>query len=170
MRTLGNILWLLLGGLWMALGYIFSGIVMFLLVVTIPFGIQAMKLGMFTLWPFGRTLVKRSDAGAASFLGNVLWFLLAGWWLALGHLVSAIVLAVTIIGIPFAVAHGKLALAALFPFGREIVPLSTLAEPAGAISVDRPTIERRGPAQLPPTSTSAPVGGDPELPPGERSA
>jgi uncharacterized membrane protein YccF (DUF307 family) len=121
MKTLLNIIWLVLSGVWLAIGYALAGIVMFILIITIPFGVQAFKLAGYSLWPFGRTIVKRPDAGAASVIGNVLWLLLAGWWLALLHLVSAVLLAVTIIGIPLALANVKLVPAALWPFGREIV-------------------------------------------------
>ena len=143
MRIIGNIIWLLIGGLEMAIAYFFAAAIMVLLIVTIPFGLQALKLASFTLWPFGRTLVERADAGAASFVGNVLWFLLAGWWLALGHVITALVLFVTIIGIPFGVAHLKLAGTALWPFGREIVPVSDLGMNEGAITVSTPPLSSR---------------------------
>lgn len=125
MRTLGNILWLIFGGLLMALSYALAGLVMFLLLFTIPFGIQAFKLAGFALWPFGRVMVEIPDrrSGCASTVGNVVWVLLAGIWLAIGHLVWALLLAITIIGIPFAVANVKLAAAALVPFGRTVVSL-----------------------------------------------
>ncbi|MFL5868550.1 MAG: YccF domain-containing protein [Thermoleophilaceae bacterium] len=121
MRTLLNIIWLLLSGLWLAIGYALAGIVMFILIVTIPFGVQAFKLASFSLWPFGRTVVKKPTAGGGSVIANVLWLLLAGWWIALGHLVTALALAVTIIGLPLAWANVKLVPVALWPFGREIV-------------------------------------------------
>jgi uncharacterized membrane protein YccF (DUF307 family) len=120
-RTVLNIIWLVLSGLWLAIGYAFAGLIMCILIITIPFGIQSFKLAGYALWPFGRTVVKRTDAGAVSVSGNILWLLLAGWWLALLHLVSAVFLAVTIIGIPLAIANVKLVPAALWPFGREIV-------------------------------------------------
>jgi uncharacterized membrane protein YccF (DUF307 family) len=107
--------------LWLAIGYALAGIVMFILIVTIPFGVQAFKLASFSLWPFGRTVVKKPTAGGGSVIGNVLWLLLAGWWIALGHLVTALALAVTIIGLPLAWANVKLVPVALWPFGREIV-------------------------------------------------
>ncbi|MFN2524806.1 MAG: YccF domain-containing protein [Actinomycetota bacterium] len=135
MRTIGNVIWLLFAGLWLALAYAAAALAMFLLIITIPFGVQAIKLASFSLWPFGRTLVKKESAGAGSVLGNLLWLLLAGWWLALVHLTSAIILALTIIGIPFAVAQTKLAATALWPFGREIVPLSAVAGGEGTIVV-----------------------------------
>src|SRR6476620_11859444 len=96
---------------------------MLILIITIPFGLQAFKIASFTIWPFGRTLVKRPDAGAASAIGNVLWFILAGWWLALAHLIASVLLAITVIGIPLAMANLKLVMVSLLPFGREVVPI-----------------------------------------------
>jgi uncharacterized membrane protein YccF (DUF307 family) len=123
MRLILNIVWLVLGGLVMALGWLVAGILMCVLIITIPFGLQAFKIAGFALWPFGRTLVKRADAGFPSAIGNVIWFVLAGWWLALGHLISAVLLAITIIGIPLAVGHLKLIGVSLTPFGRVVVPI-----------------------------------------------
>jgi uncharacterized membrane protein YccF (DUF307 family) len=122
MRTLLNIIWLLLSGIWMALLYTFAALVMFVLIITIPFGVQALKLAGFVLWPFGRVVVRRTDAGAGSVIGNILWFVLVGWWLALAHLITAVALGITIIGLPLAVANLKLIPMALVPFGREVVP------------------------------------------------
>jgi uncharacterized membrane protein YccF (DUF307 family) len=128
MRTLGNILWLIFGGIAMAIGYAVAGIVMFLLIITIPFGIQAFKLAGFALWPFGRVMVEiPGKGGCATTIGNVIWVVLAGIWLALGHLVAALFLAITIIGIPFAIANVKLAGAALVPFGRTVMSQSQAA-------------------------------------------
>jgi len=142
MRTLLNIIWLVLSGLWLAIGYAIAGLVMCLLIVTIPFGLQAFKLAGYALWPFGRTVVKRVDAGAPSVLGNVLWLILAGWWLALGHLATALLLALTIIGIPLAVANIKLVPIALWPFGREIVRSD---EVTTAVDRYRDAVAVRGP-------------------------
>ena len=135
LRFIGNILWLILGGLVMAIGYVIAGIIMFIFIITIPFGVQAFKLAGFTLWPFGRTLVRRPGHHALSVVGNVLWFIFAGWWLFLGHVIAAVLNAITIIGIPFAVAHIKLGVACLTPFGREVVPISELAPGQGAVAV-----------------------------------
>lgn len=121
MRTLLNIIWLVLCGWWMALLYVIAGILMCVLIITIPFGLQAFKLAGFMLWPFGRTVVRRPGAGAGSFIGNVLWVVLVGWELAIGHLVSAFLLGITIIGIPLALANLKLVPISLFPFGRTVV-------------------------------------------------
>ena len=121
----------------MALGYLVAALIMFVLIITIPFGVQALKLASFSLWPFGRTLVRKPTAGVGSVLGNLIWLVFAGWWIAVGHVATALVLAVTIIGIPFAVAHIKLAITALWPFGSEIVPISSLQPGQEAIVVDR---------------------------------
>jgi uncharacterized membrane protein YccF (DUF307 family) len=124
MRTILNIIWLILSGFWLFVGYMLAGIVMCILIITIPFGIQAFKLAKFSLWPFGRTVVKKDTAGAGSVIGNIIWLILAGWWLALMHIITAVALAITIIGIPLAVANLKLVPVALWPFGREIVESS----------------------------------------------
>jgi len=136
MRILLNVIWLIFGGLPLALGYALAGLLMCILIITIPFGIQAFKMASFTIWPFGRTLIKREEAGAGSVIGNVIWILLAGWWLAIGHLVTAVVQAITIIGIPLAIANVKLIPISLWPFGREIVSVEEarrLAEPDGYV-------------------------------------
>lgn len=123
MRTVLNVIWLLLCGIWLAIGYVLAGVVCCLLIVTIPFGIASFRIADFTLWPFGRKLVRRHDAGAPSTIGNVIWIIFAGWWLALAHLTTAVALALTIIGIPLAVANLKLIPVSLVPLGRQIVPL-----------------------------------------------
>jgi uncharacterized membrane protein YccF (DUF307 family) len=122
-RLLLNLIWLVFGGLWLALGYAVVALVMFILIITIPFGIAATRLALFCLWPFGRTLVRRPDAGAGSLIGNVIWFLLAGWWLALAHLISGVAMCLTIIGIPLGLANFKLIPVSLTPFGRDIVDI-----------------------------------------------
>ena len=121
MRLLLNILWFVLAGVWLAIGYAFAALICFILIITIPFGVAALRIGMFALWPFGRTVVRRPDAGAASAVGNVLWFVLCGWWLALGHLISGVLLCITLIGIPLGLANFKLIPVSLLPFGRDIV-------------------------------------------------
>lgn len=131
MRTLLNIIWLVLCGFWMAMLYVIAGVVMCVLIITIPFGLQAFKLAGFMLWPFGRTVVRRPDAGAGSVIGNVLWVVLVGWELAIAHLVTAFLLAITIIGIPLALANLKLVPVSLLPFGRTVVPADQAAA-AGA--------------------------------------
>src|SRR3954465_12765579 len=89
-----NILWFALAGLWLAIGYAFAALICFILIITIPFGVAALRIGIFALWPFGRTVVRRPDAGAGSAIGNVLWFVLCGWWLALGHLITGVLLCI----------------------------------------------------------------------------
>ncbi len=120
MRFILNIIWLLFGGLFLALGYALAGLICFLLVVTIPFGIAAFRIANYTLWPFGRDLVRRPTAGVASTAGNVIWFIVAGWWLALGHITTAIAQFVSIIGIPLGLANLKLVPVSLFPLGHEV--------------------------------------------------
>ena len=121
MRVLLNVIWLIFGGLVLALGYAVAALVMFILIITIPFGIASARIALFCLWPFGRTIVRRPDAGAGSIVGNVIWFILAGWWLVLGHLVTGVLMCITIIGIPLGIANFKLIPVTLTPFGREIV-------------------------------------------------
>ena len=122
LRLVLNIIWLVLAGFWLAIGYALVGVVMCILIITIPFGIASFRLANFVLWPFGRTLVTRPGADAPSTIGNVIWFLLAGLWIAIAHIVTGIALCITIIGIPFGWANIKLAAVALFPLGKEIVP------------------------------------------------
>jgi uncharacterized membrane protein YccF (DUF307 family) len=122
MRVIGNVLWLLIAGLWMAIAYVLSGVIQCLTIIGIPFGIQSFKLAGYALWPFGRVVVQRNDRDQAlSCLGNVLWFVLSGLWLAIGHVITGVLLCLTIIGIPFGVASFKLAGLALVPFGKMIV-------------------------------------------------
>ncbi|WP_030174425.1 YccF domain-containing protein [Streptomyces sp. NRRL S-813] len=116
-----NILWLVCCGFWMAIGYLIAALICFILIITIPFGIASLRIAGFVLWPFGRTTVERPGAGAGSFIGNVIWVIFAGWWLALGHLVTSIPLFVSIIGIPFGWANLKLIPISLLPLGREVV-------------------------------------------------
>ncbi|WP_395726202.1 YccF domain-containing protein [Nakamurella sp.] len=123
MRVLLNIIWLVLCGFWMFLGYILAGIVACILIITIPFGIASFRIAGFALWPFGRTMANRPGAGAPSFIGNVIWFIVAGLWLAIGHLVTGLALCITIIGIPLAIANFKLIPISLAPLGKEVVRL-----------------------------------------------
>lgn len=121
MRVIGNILWFILAGLWLAIGYLVAGIVMCILIITIPFGVASFRLAGYALWPFGRVVVRKPTAGAASVIGNIIWFLLAGWWLALAQVAFGLVLCITIIGIPFGIASFKMAALAVAPLGKEIV-------------------------------------------------
>ena len=131
MRFLLNVIWLVLCGFWMAILYVIAGVIMCVLIITIPFGLQAFKLAGFILWPFGRTVVRRPDAGGGSFIGNILWLVLVGWELAIGHVLTAIALTITLIGIPLAIANLKLVPISLLPFGRVVVPVDEAAA-AGA--------------------------------------
>ncbi|QEC49411.1 YccF domain-containing protein [Baekduia soli] len=132
MRLLLNLVWLVLAGVWMALAYALAALICFVLIITIPFGVAALRIALFALWPFGRTVVRRPDAGLASGIGNVLWLVLCGWWLALGHLVTGIALCLTIIGIPLGLANFKLIPVSLLPLGREIVDVDRAGP--GAVS------------------------------------
>jgi uncharacterized membrane protein YccF (DUF307 family) len=125
MRPILNIIWLLFGGLWMAIGYLAAALISFLLIVTIPFGFAALRIASYALWPFGRTIVDKPTAGTGVLVGNVVWILLFGWWLAIGHLLSAAAMAITIIGIPLALANLKLIPVSLMPLGKEIVPVGS---------------------------------------------
>jgi uncharacterized membrane protein YccF (DUF307 family) len=125
-----NILWIVFGGLWMAVGWVIAGIIMAITIIGLPWAWAAFNIAFYTLLPFGQKAVSRAEytgqedigTGALGMIGNIIWLVLAGWWLALGHLLTAIVLAITIIGIPFAWAHLKLAGLALWPIGKMIVP------------------------------------------------
>ncbi|MBV9514487.1 MAG: YccF domain-containing protein [Mycobacteriaceae bacterium] len=123
MRLILNIIWLIFGGLWLALGYLLAAVVCFLLIITIPFGIAALRIASYALWPFGRTIIDKNGARPGALIGNILWVVLCGFWLAIGHIVSAIAMAVTIIGIPLALANLKLVPVSLLPLGKEIVPV-----------------------------------------------
>lgn len=122
MKALLNLIWLVFGGLWLALGYVVAGIICCVLIVTIPFGIASFRMAGYALWPFGRTVVDHPRAGAWSAIGNVIWVLVAGWWLVIGHLSTALAQAVTVVGIPLAVANLKMIPVSLLPLGKEIVP------------------------------------------------
>ena len=129
MKTLLNIIWFVLAGFWLWIAYAVAALVMCILIVTIPFGIASFRIANFAAWPFGRTYIDKPTAGAASMIGNVIWFVFAGLWIALAHVGTAIALAVTIIGIPLAWANLKMIPLALFPLRKEIVPEGALAPP-----------------------------------------
>ncbi len=134
MRTILNVLWLVLSGFWLALGYAVAGVVMCILIVTIPFGIASFRLAAYVLWPFGRTVVRRPDAGVASTIGNVIWFILVGLWMAIAHLLLGLLLCLTIIGIPLGLGNFKLAAVAIAPLGKDIVPTSDPRAALGTVS------------------------------------
>src|SRR5262249_5040845 len=120
-RFIGNVIWFVFAGLWEFIAYIFAAILCFILIITIPFGVAALRIAFFVVWPFGRTVVPQPDKGAGSVIGNVIWFFIAGWYLTLLHIVSGVLLCLTIIGIPLGLANFKMINVSLRPFGREIV-------------------------------------------------
>jgi uncharacterized membrane protein YccF (DUF307 family) len=125
MRLVLNIIWLIFGGLWLAAGYLVAALLSFLLIITIPFGFAALRIALYALWPFGRTIVDKPTAGDAALVGNVIWVVLFGVWLAIGHIVSAVAMAATIVGIPLALANLKLIPVSLMPLGKQIVPVGS---------------------------------------------
>jgi uncharacterized membrane protein YccF (DUF307 family) len=129
LRFILNIIWLVLCGFWMAIAYAIAGIicfVLFFLVVTIPFGIAAFRIAGYVLWPFGRSIERRAGAGVASLIGNIIWIILFGWELALGHLITGVLLCITIIGIPLGLANFKIIPISLVPLGVRVVPSGQL--------------------------------------------
>ena len=134
MRTILNLFWLVCSGVWLAIGYTFAGVVMCALIVTIPFGIASFRLAAFVLWPFGRTVVRKPNAGAASTIANAVWFLLVGVWMALAHLMLGALLCLTIVGIPLGIGNFKLAAVAIAPIGKQIVPTSDPRAEMGTVS------------------------------------
>ena len=115
MRLILNIIWLVFGGLWLALGYLLAAIVCFILIITIPFGIASLRIASYALWPFGRTIVDKPGTGAGALAGNIIWIVLLGWWL---------------VGIPLALANLKLIPVSLLPLGKDIVPVDETRVPA----------------------------------------
>ncbi len=126
MRLILNLIWLILCGWWIAILYFLAGIIAFILIITIPFGIAAWRIASYALWPFGRSIVRRPRAGIGSLIGNIIWVILLGWELALGHLISGVLLCLTIIGIPLGLANFKLIPISLLPLGVQIVPSDEL--------------------------------------------
>lgn len=134
-RALLNLVWLVLAGVELAIGYVIGGLLMMVTIIGIPFGLQAFKLAGFTLWPFGRAVVP-SDSGFLTGVGNVLWLVLVGWWLAAAHVVFGILLCLTIIGIPMGVASFRMASLALWPFGRKIIDRQSMSKlPEGSHTI-----------------------------------
>ncbi len=121
MRLILNIIWFVLAGFWLAISYTLVALLCFILIITIPLGVAALRIARYALWPFGREIVRQPGAGGGSMIGNVIWIVLFGWWLALEHLVTGIALCLTIIGIPLGLANFKLIPISLMPFGSEIV-------------------------------------------------
>ena len=126
-KTLLNLIWLVLAGCWLAVAYVVAAVLLAITIIGLPFAKQSLKLGGYALWPFGRALVQSPTRHKGlSVVGNVLWFVLAGWWLALGHVTTGVLLCLTIIGIPLGIGDIKMAGAALVPFGRQVVPAHEL--------------------------------------------
>ncbi|MCC5577651.1 YccF domain-containing protein [Microtetraspora sp. AC03309] len=130
MRTLLNVIWLVFAGVWLALGYVVAGIVCCILIITIPFGIASFRIAAYALWPFGRTVVRDPESGVLTAIGNVIWLVFAGLWLAIGHIVTAIPLFVSIIGIPLGIANLKMIPVSLLPLGARIVDADNPYYPA----------------------------------------
>jgi uncharacterized membrane protein YccF (DUF307 family) len=130
MRLILNLIWLIFGGLWLALGYLLAAIVCFVLIITIPFGFAALRIASYALWPFGRTIVEKPGEHPFAVIGNVIWVLLFGIWLAIGHVMTAAAMAATIIGIPLALANLKMIPISLVPLGKEIVSVDRKLERA----------------------------------------
>jgi uncharacterized membrane protein YccF (DUF307 family) len=158
LTVVGNILWLILCGIWMAILYYIGGLLGLILIITIPLGIQSFKLGNYVLWPFGRTVVTEPRASVVwSVVGNVIWLIVAGWWLALFHVALAVVFFITIIGIPFGIANLKLARLALLPFGATVVTeVPSDAQTIVAVPRLGPTAP---PQTAPPATSSMEIGG-----------
>lgn len=121
MRTILNVIWLVFAGLWLAIGYAVAGVICCILIITIPFGIASFRIASYALWPFGRTVVRDPDSGVFSALGNIIWCVVAGIWLAIGHVLTSIPLFVSIIGIPLGIANLKMIPVSLLPLGARIV-------------------------------------------------
>jgi uncharacterized membrane protein YccF (DUF307 family) len=126
MRLVLNVIWVVLAGVWMFLAYLVAGVLFCITIIGIPFGLAAFRIGAFALWPFGRTVVRRSTAGVGSAIGNFFWIILAGIWLAIGHAITGILLCLTVIGIPLGLGSFKLIPVSLTPLGREIVPQTSV--------------------------------------------
>jgi len=122
MNAILNVIWLVVEGFWMAIAYAVAGVICFVLIITIPFGIASMRIASYVFWPFGRTIEPRRTAGVGALIGNIIWIILFGWWLAIGHLVTGALLCLTIIGIPLGIASFKIIPITLFPLGVRIVP------------------------------------------------
>lgn len=130
MRTIGNVLWLVLAGWWLALLYAAAGVLACVLIITIPFGIASFRIAGYALWPFGRTITVAPGAGLPSIIGNIIWIVLFGWGLFLSHVVAGLLLMITIIGIPFGIASIKMSVVALIPLGTRIVDAHGAAVPS----------------------------------------
>ena len=158
-RTVLNLIWFVFSGLWLWIGYVMAGIICCLLIVTIPWGIASFRMANYAAWPFGREVVSKPTAGVFSFLGNVIWVIAAGWWLALTHIVTGALLCLTIIGIPLGVANFKLIPISLMPLGKQIVDRS----PTGRVQPRRPDERVDRPVEVVPGVRGRHLGPDPGL-------
>lgn len=143
LRVILNVIWLVLEGIWMAIAYVLCGLVAFVLIITIPFGIAAFRIAGYVLWPFGRTIERRPEAGLASLIGNIIWVILFGWWLAIGHLVAGVALCITIIGIPLGLASFKIIPVTLVPLGVRIVSVEDAYAGVRVLSTHAGRVSRR---------------------------
>ena len=141
-RLVGNVIWFVFAGLWLFIGYAFAALLCFIFIITIPFGVAALRIALFGVWPFGRAVVPIAGKGVGSTIGNIIWFFIAGWWLTLLHIVSGIALCATIIGIPLGLANFKLITVGLRPFGREIVSVEEARQRGLSASVTVPALQR----------------------------
>lgn len=132
MRLVLNVIWLVFGGLWLALGYLLAALICFVLVITIPFGFAALRIARYALWPFGRTVIDKPGPQTGALVGNVIWVIVAGVWLAIGHITSAMAMALTIVGIPLALANLKMIPISLMPLGKDIVAVDSAYQPIEA--------------------------------------
>ena len=139
MAFLLNVIWVVFGGFWLCLEYLFVGVIALIPIITIPASFACFRIAGYVLWPFGRTVVRQPRAGAGSAAMNIVWFLIAGLWLAIGHIITAAAMAITIIGIPLAVANLKLIPVTCFPFGKIVVSKRQAemmgASPLGEVSL-----------------------------------
>ncbi|MFC7620157.1 YccF domain-containing protein [Microlunatus sp. GCM10028923] len=121
MKTILNVIWFVLSGVWLFLGYMIAGVICCILIVTIPWGIASFRLANYAAWPFGREVINKPKSGCLTMIGNVIWLVVAGWWMALLHVITGVLLCITIVGIPLGVANFKMIGICLVPLGKEIV-------------------------------------------------
>lgn len=121
MKTILNVIWFVLSGVWLFLGYLIAGVICCILIVTIPWGIASFRLANYAAWPFGREVINKPKSGCLTMIGNVIWLIVAGWWMALLHVITGVLLCITIVGIPLGVANFKMIGICLVPLGKEIV-------------------------------------------------
>ncbi len=122
MKTILNVIWFVFSGVWLFLGYVIAGVLSCILIVTIPWGIASFRLANYAAWPFGREVINKPRSGCLTLIGNVIWLIIAGWWMALLHVITGVLLCITIVGIPLGVANFKMIGICLAPLGKEIVP------------------------------------------------